>query len=332
MRRLNSRFSSGGSTLVVVLWALSILMLLSLGAAHHVWLEIKLAELQLNRLKEKRLALAAVELAKTALPSDLNNPMTLKDPWAQDEALFKNVRLDEGTFSVVYFRADDGLDPVPVYGLEDESARLNLNTAAPEALEALIGTENSGVAQSIVDWRQLPLQNSQSSAVDDFYASLPNPYPCKHAAFESLEELFLVKGMTPALYKSLGSQVTVYARRVNINTATPETLSALGFGSSLIEKVVRYRQGPDGMLGTSDDGVFANVASLGQNLPNLSPEESSQIAAAAPLLSVESHDVRMHVDVWPGNQAEAGRNPAHYEIVLESELGGQWFIKHFSRL
>ena len=36
-------------------------------------------------------------------------------------------------------------------------------------------------------------------AEDDYYMSLPEPYHCKNAHFDSVDELLLVKGVTPQL-------------------------------------------------------------------------------------------------------------------------------------
>jgi type II secretory pathway component PulK len=143
-------------------------------------------------------------------------------------------------------------------------------------------------------------------------------------------ELLLVQGMTPERYAKLRPWVTVYSKRVNINTAPRQTLLALGMSASLADKVIAYRRGPDGLEGTSDDGVFTSVSSLSQNL-DLTPDESSQLAAAAPLLDVSSRAFRMHLAVWPGDRPIEGRAPASYDIVLEFRKHGQWTIKHFSR-
>ena len=53
------------------------------------------------------------------------------------------------------------------------------------------------VANSILDWLDPDDTPRSDGAEDDYYSSLPNPYHCKNGPLDSLEELLLVKGVTP---------------------------------------------------------------------------------------------------------------------------------------
>ena len=308
--------------LIVALWTVSILSLLAAAAGVRAWLEIRLARGQIDRMREERLVAAAATLARRVLPTDEKAPATLKDPWADDAALFKDVRLAEGTFSVVKPGSGGADGAGAVYGLEDESDRVNLNAAGADALRSLLPDADPEVPAAVARWRQASAPPLSTADDDDYYSSLPHPYPRKRSDYESVEELLLVRGMTPELYAALAPLVTVYSRSVNVNTATPRTLAALGVGPSLAGKIMAFRAGAG--------GTFSSAAALSQSL-SLTPQESAQLAAAAPFLGVGSRAFRMDVEVWPGDAAERGRSPSRYEVVLQFLTQGQWIIKHCSR-
>ena len=318
MRAIENR---RGSMLIVALWTVSILSLLAAAAGVRAWLEIRLVRGQIDRMREERLVAAAAALARRVLPPDGKSVATLKDPWADDAALFRDVRLEEGTFSIVKPGSGGADGAKTVYGLEDDGDRVNLNTVGADALRSLMPDADPEVPAAVARWRQASAPALSTADDDDYYSSLPHPYPRKRADYESVEELLLVRGMTPELYAALASLVTVYSRRVNINTATPRTLAALGLGPSLVGKILAFRAGA---------GTFAEVSAISQNL-SLTPQESAQLAAAAPFLATGSQAFRMDVEVWPGDAAERGRPPARYEVVLQFLTRGRWIIKHCSR-
>ncbi len=59
---------------------------------------------------------------------------------------------------------------------------------------------------------------------------------------------------------------TVYGDgTLNINTVSPATLEALpGFDAAAAESVIAWRAGPDGYLGTEDDGIAEGPGDLAE--------------------------------------------------------------------
>jgi hypothetical protein len=55
------------------------------------------------------------------------------------------------------------------------------------------------LAVAIMDWRDEDSDISNFGAENEYYLSLPQPYYCKNAPFEVLEEILLVRGATPEL-------------------------------------------------------------------------------------------------------------------------------------
>ena len=95
-------------------------------------------------------------------------------------------------------RPDHDDDGVRDFGILDEGSKVNLNTADREALVKLPGMTYE-VADAIIDWRDANTTVSESGAEDEYYQMLPQPYRAKNAPFETVEELLLVRGITPEL-------------------------------------------------------------------------------------------------------------------------------------
>jgi hypothetical protein len=94
------------------------------------------------------------------------------------------------------------------YGLEDESTRLNLNTllvldaqqegSAQALLMGLPGMTEE-VADAILDWLDPDDEPRMLGAEVDHYSGLQPPYRAKNGPLDTVEELLLVRGITPQL-------------------------------------------------------------------------------------------------------------------------------------
>jgi len=94
------------------------------------------------------------------------------------------------------------------YGLENESARLNLNTllladsyeedGAQQLLMALPGMTEP-IADAILDWIDPDSDQRTLGAEQEYYSSLSPPYAPRNGPLGSIEELLLVRDVTPAL-------------------------------------------------------------------------------------------------------------------------------------
>ena len=98
-----------------------------------------------------------------------------------------------------------------------ESGKVDLNAATPQVLQALF--EAAGVTQDdarqlaarVVDWRNPVEVVGAADSADAAYAAAGRQYGPRHAPFASIEELQMVLGMTPGLYRQLASQVTIWS-------------------------------------------------------------------------------------------------------------------------
>jgi len=125
-----------------------------------------------------------------------------------------------------------------------------------------IGDERDIIIDSILDWRDDDTFHRLNGAEDDYYESLPHPYACKDGPFETVEELLLVRGVTPSLFygtsageddtgeafslrKGLADLVTVYSRsnRVEVNSAPKEILMTIpGINEEVATKIIEARK------------------------------------------------------------------------------------------
>ncbi|MDR1052668.1 MAG: general secretion pathway protein GspK, partial [Planctomycetaceae bacterium] len=94
------------------------------------------------------------------------------------------------------------------YGFEDESSKLNLRwlvqvDAANPGLGRKILSQLPGVteeiADSILDWCDEDAEPREYGAEDEYYMALDPPYYTRNEIPESIDDLLLVKGMTPKL-------------------------------------------------------------------------------------------------------------------------------------
>ncbi len=95
------------------------------------------------------------------------------------------------------------------FGVADEAAKINVNALlaldngkGQVGYNVLMDLPNmtEDVANSILDWLDPSSDTPRSDgAKDDYYSSLSPPYHCKNGPIDSLEELLLVKGVTPQL-------------------------------------------------------------------------------------------------------------------------------------
>ncbi len=254
-----------GSILITSLWILIILSILALGIGFRVSIEARLSKYNMDRLRALYLAKAGVVKAEKILLNNSKDYDSIREcgitlPIDKDIKSVFTGSLDDGKFEVSY--DEDG---VTYYGMTDEERKININKADKPVLVGLLGGKDSEeVAESIINWRSNA--NMRLGAGDEYYKTQTPPYECKHAEFSVIEELLLVKGMTPELFASIKGYITVYGDKgpeggkVNINTASKKVMLAFGLDEVSAETIIVLRNGIDKIAGTKDDFVFPTVA------------------------------------------------------------------------
>ncbi|MBV8156772.1 MAG: general secretion pathway protein GspK, partial [Dyella sp.] len=115
-----------------------------------------------------------------------------------------------------------------------ENGKVDLNAASPDVLQNLFKAAgmSDGDAQTltrnVVDWRTFSA-TMPSNVPNAGYAQAGRDYGPRHGPFATVEELQMVLGMQPPLYRALASQVTLWSGRQSPDpsTAPPLALAAV---------------------------------------------------------------------------------------------------------
>jgi general secretion pathway protein K len=139
----------------------------------------------------------------------------------------------------------------------DESGKINLNRVDEASLRQTfvnLGFEvkpSEELTDTILDWRDTDSLVRLHGAESDDYLGQRTPYPAKDGPFDTLDELLLVRGVTPALFygregPGLRDLFTVYSAGAsnspNLLTASALVIRAvLGIDEEMAEDLVRRR-------------------------------------------------------------------------------------------
>jgi type II secretory pathway component PulK len=206
----------GGFVIVAVLMVVTVLSLAAYQYSALMDAEVMAAE-RIRKTAEARaaadsgVAFAMANVAdQTAFQGALNsNPF-------DNSGSFQGVSVNEGQsarsqarFSLVSLDFGDtsGGSATARYGLTDESGKLNVNalfaldSSGKVLHDALMKLPNmtDDIAWSIVDWIDPDEEPNAGGAESEYYTTLSPAYQCKNAPLDTIEELLLVKGVTPAL-------------------------------------------------------------------------------------------------------------------------------------
>ena len=182
------------------------------------------SELEGDHAQAQVLIQAGVDWARAVLSDDrrLSNVDHLKEPWALR------------------------LPPMPVDNgelagfIEDQQGTFNLNNLAMggkisvvqlerfRRLLSILGLADT-LAYSLADWIDADSdQQPNGGAEDEYYLSLPSPYLAANRPLTDVAELALVRGFNDEVRARLSPFVSALPANtaVNVNTASPEVLSA----------------------------------------------------------------------------------------------------------
>jgi type II secretory pathway component PulK len=217
MRR-RPRAGRRGLLLPIVLLIVSILAVLAATFGFHTRAELTAMSAVANQYQARLVAEAGLQRIMLMLRTDRDKVNT----WYSNEEELQRVvvwlpdadpteygplmEVEEGApawyYSVVADDPlDDELDSIR-YGITDEGAKLNLNTAPREHLLALFqqliptDVDAEELVESLLDWRDEDEQALPKGAESDYYQIQEPPTRAKNRALESVEELLLIRGFT----------------------------------------------------------------------------------------------------------------------------------------
>jgi type II secretory pathway component PulK len=218
-RAISKPFTSRRATVLLIV--LVIIVLLALAA--YTLVEMCVAENEAtNRFgrsaQARAFAESGIDMAVTILsdPTERLQPeFVMNRPDALEAVVVKqsDVPRGRGRFSVI---AGDSSDPGAKgvrYGLTDESGKLNLNSLALWQQNSALNINDTtarnfllnlpymtnDLADAILDFIDPDDTARQYGVESDYYSTLSPPYRAANGPLQSLDDLLLVKGVTPAL-------------------------------------------------------------------------------------------------------------------------------------
>lgn len=209
---------------------------------------------------------------------------------SEEEIPYEALGVGDGYFWCL--RSNPADDQDLAYGLTDEAGKINLNTASLEMLLKLPGM-SAELAASIIDWRDTNDELTPGGAENETYLLLPEPYQCKNAPLETVEEILLIKdGSLDLLYgpdtnrngriddyeDSIGSldrgfydYVTVYSIEANTDSQGRERINVSQGGNNQELSQLLQESFPDKWTFIMDSvrqGNFPNVFAFYQAASN----------------------------------------------------------------
>ncbi len=192
---------TGGTILIVTIWVVLVLAGLALVFARSMRVAAIVAANHVASLEAECIAAGAAEYAMAKLTTSAEEETSV----LMDSEPYEAMQVGQGYFWILRPNLQD--DRELDYGLTDEAGKINLNSASEEMLLRLPGM-TAELAASIIDWRDEDSEITPGGAEDEYYLLLPEPYNCKNAPLETVDEILLIKG---------ASEELLYGEDTNLN-------------------------------------------------------------------------------------------------------------------
>jgi general secretion pathway protein K len=241
---------SKGAALLLVLWLTAALSAIAFTLANTVRGEIERSSTDADGLKAYYLAEGAID-----------RMLVYIEGGAAFVGPDGRPRFQPGKTHVVLLDFPTGLARVEYI---PENSKLNVNAAPPTELGNLmlaLGVDPNraqAIVAGILDWRG-GTPGGSFSELDQYYLSLTPSFRARHASLQEIEELLLVRGVTPDLFyggytrnaegnliphDGLRDCLSVYGSTgpLDVNTVTPEVMVAVGIPPETAAAIVAMRK------------------------------------------------------------------------------------------
>ncbi len=258
-----------GSALLTVLWLSAALSAIAFSVATTVRGELERAGAASDGVQSYFLARGAIDRALLWIDwgPQFNRPDGTPMYWAPG-------------MTRMHFEFPTGIADVEII---PEGSKLNVNLATPDELFRLglalgVPPERAQeIAAGILDWRTMP--PGGVSEFDSYHLSQPSSFRARHASLEEIEELLLVKGMTPELFHGTFVRETdgrltprvgyrdclsVFGSpaAISVNAAQGAVLAAIGIPPDAVAAILQARR---------SGGAFVNMNQLREFTAQVGP-------------------------------------------------------------
>ncbi len=190
-----------GSVLVGVLWCLALLAVIVVGSLYSSRMTLGAAKNFEDKAQAHYLALAGVEKAKALLFHEAAARKKAARNHSGDlynaPESFRDIPFGRGHFRVIRQGSSEEGGQL-IYGVRDEESRLNINSVGLEGLTRLRDMPPE-TAAAIIDWRDGDNAANPGGAEQDYYLTLKPPYLPRNKDIQTMREMLLIRGVTPAL-------------------------------------------------------------------------------------------------------------------------------------
>lgn len=210
----NSSLKEHGWALVSVLWSMTMLSVMAAATEQLVVANHRAERRAWDRLR----ASAIFDAVLTQAVAGIENPNIAKR-WRVDGAS-RHVDFDGAAVEV---------------SVQNEAGRFDLNLIDGRTLQFLLSDTGLPIDQaemlsdSIVTWRAPAELHALHGATDGDYENAGFAYHPRHGNFQSVDELQLVLGMTPAVYDAIRPALTVYTGRSLIDPSVASEPALLAY-------------------------------------------------------------------------------------------------------
>ena len=272
-----------GIALVMVLWVMVILSVVVLEFSFAMRTEVNITknykeELQLYAMTQGGVQRAIAELIYKHDPQvqQMRKAITTeeippdKKEWVTDGRSYL-FPFDQGTCEI---------------NVISEAGKININLVSESVLRkiiTLLGLEGEArdiMVDSILDWKDPDDFYRVNGAENSYYQSLTEPYDCKNANLDSVEELLLIRGVNQTLFYGGKSEreggeeklvqvglkdiFSIYSpgAQIDINSASPVVIKVvLGIAEDIVQRIIKARE----------EKAFDHQLDLLQRVPELKP-------------------------------------------------------------
>lgn len=200
MQRTNSGF-----ILIAVLWLLALFSIVALGYSRTTRNKSQEIINELLLAQEDRLFDSGLEMAEFQYQLYVNNRARFLSSGLEDS-------LTSGQRSIMWYPRYETyvlvMDSQELYvRVEPVGARMALSAMTGDLWFAVLGAcgiddeeERLAIISAVADWQDGDSLLHLEGAEQEYYDTLNPPYACKNAPIENLEELMLVRGITPEIF------------------------------------------------------------------------------------------------------------------------------------
>lgn len=220
-----------GIALVIVLWIITLLSLIAASFAYAMRSEMAIVGNTLSLAKGAAAADAGIQRAIY----ELFKPANLAGRW-DTNGVPRDWAFGDATVTIT---------------MTDESGKIDINTGSDLLLKGLFLTQGvpddqaTALVDAIKDWVDADSLKRLHGAEESEYAAAGLGYKPANAPFLAMEELKLVLGMTPDLYRKIAPYITIYSRLPGVNSqiASRDVLRAIpGVTDEQVDAYLQQRE------------------------------------------------------------------------------------------